>query len=193
MIPLSLKLAYTLLVMAVVAAYWIKYGPGNFLWFSDLALIGAVPALWLESRLLASTLAALVLLPELLWNLSYFGRLLLRRRITGLTDYMFDPSKPRWLRALSLFHVVLVPLLLWTIAQLGYDRAALPAAVLAVWIVLPLSYWLTDPAENVNWVHGPAGLWEQRLPPLVYLGLQMLVGALLAVTPTHLLLLALFA
>jgi hypothetical protein len=49
-------------------------------------------------RLLSGVLACMVLLPEVLWNVDYGLRLALRRRITGLTEYMFDPSIPRWLR-----------------------------------------------------------------------------------------------
>lgn len=38
MIPIWLKLAYTLFVCALVPIYWRQYGPANFLWFSDVAL-----------------------------------------------------------------------------------------------------------------------------------------------------------
>src|SRR3712207_2725242 len=111
MVPLWLKLAYTAFVIILVPIYAKKWGWGNFLWFSDIALLATVPAPWLESRLLASMTAVGVLLPELFWNLSFFVRLITGKRIGGLTDYMFDAGKPLFLRALSLFHVFL-PLLL---------------------------------------------------------------------------------
>ena len=57
MIPLWLKITYTLFVSSVVPVYWRRYGPANFLWFSDIALLVTVPALWLESPLLASMMA----------------------------------------------------------------------------------------------------------------------------------------
>ena len=47
-----------------------------------------------RSSTLASVLAVAVLGPEILWNVDLAGRLLLRRRITGLTDYMFEPERP---------------------------------------------------------------------------------------------------
>src|SRR5262249_40872039 len=47
----------------------------NFLWFSDIALLVTMPALWLESPLLASMMAVAVTLPELAWNLDFFVRL----------------------------------------------------------------------------------------------------------------------
>lgn len=192
MIPLWIKLAYTSFVAITVAVYVVKYSPGNFLWFSDIALLATVPALWLESRLLASMMAVGVLLPEVLWNASFFGQLLTGRRMTGLTDYMFDPRKPLYLRALSLFHVFLPLLLLWMIARLGYAPEAWVAQTALAWIVLPLSYRLTDPSENVNWVFGLRGKPQQRIPPLVYLGLLMIGFPALVYLPTHLLLQMLF-
>jgi hypothetical protein len=194
LIPLWLKLAYTLMTVVVLVVYWRKYGPANFLWFSDIALIGGVPALWLENGLIASTLTVGLLLPETLWNASYFGRLLTGRRITGLTDYMFETDRPRWLRALSLFHVPLMPVLVWVVWRLGYDPRGLPLMLLICWIVLPVCYVFTDPQRNINWVIGPGGEGARtRMHPLAYLALLMFVVSPLVYLPTHLLLSLLLA
>ena len=179
--------------MVVLVIYWHKYGPANFLWFSDIALIGGVPALWLENGLIASTLTVGLLLPETLWNVSYFGRLLTGRRISGLTDYMFERERPRWLRMLSLFHVPLMPVLVWVVWRLGYDPRGLPAMLLLCWIVLPACYAFTDPQRNINWVYGPGGEGVRtRMHPLAYLALLMFVVSPLVYLPTHFLLKVLF-
>lgn len=185
MIPLEVKIAYTVMVAAIVVIYWVKYGPGNFLWGSDIALIGAVPALWLEHALLASMLTVGVLLPEVLWNLSYFWRLLTGRSFTGLADYMFDPAKPRWLRAVSLFHVPLPFLLLWMVFAFGYDRDALLWQTLFGWALLPLTIWLTDPKENVNWVHRPGNIPTGRLTTNQYRAVLAVAVPLVVYLPTH--------
>jgi hypothetical protein len=187
MIPLWLKLAYTGFVAITVPVYAAKYGFRNFLWFSDIGLLLTVPALWLESSLLASMMAIGLLLPEVFWNASYFWRLLTGRRLAGLTDYMFDQRKPQYLRALSLFHVFLPLLLLWLVSRLGYDPRALAAQTVLAWIVLPASYWLTDPRENVNWVFGPSNEPQNRMPPLLYLALLMAGFPVLIYFPAHLL------
>ncbi len=188
LIPLWIKLAYTAIVLVTVAVYSVKYPLGNFLWFSDIALLITTAALWLESPLLASMVAVGTLLPEILWNASFFGQLVSGRHVSGLTDYMFDESLPRYLRALSLFHVVLPVLLLWLIARLGYDARALAAQTALAWVVLPLTYWLTDPKLNVNWVYGWGAKPQQRIPPLLYLALLMAGFAALIHYPTHLVL-----
>jgi hypothetical protein len=185
LVPLWLKLAVTAYVAVTFAVYAVHYPPANFLWFSDIALALTVPALWLESALLASMIAIGILLPEAVWNAGFFWQLATGKRLTGLTDYMFDPRKPRYLRALSLFHVFLPPLALWLVARLGYDPAALPAQTLLAWIVLALCYFRTDPAENVNWVFGPGGRPQTRLPPLAYLALLMPGFPLLVYLPAH--------
>jgi hypothetical protein len=193
LIPIWLKLVYTVFVAVTVAVYLRKYPLWNFLWFSDIALIATVPALWLESSLIASMMLVGVVLPEILWNGAYFARLATRKRLFGLTDYMFDATKPRYLRAISLFHVFLPVLLLWMAAVLGYDSRALVAQTLLAWIVLPLSYWLGDPkVENLNWVFGWKAEPQTRIPPLAYLGLVMLAFPLLIYLPTHLVLLRVF-
>jgi hypothetical protein len=191
-IPLWIKLAYTLFVAVTVVLYAVKWGPGNFLWFSDIALIGTVPALWLESGLLASMMTLAILLPEVLWNLSFFVQLASRRRVSGLTDYMFDRSRPLYLRAVSLFHVFLPVLLVWMVSRLGYEARALIAQTMLAWVVLPLSYWLTKPEENVNWVRGFNNGAQTLLRPGVYLGLLMVGFPAVIYLPTHFLLLTLF-
>lgn len=192
MIPLWLKLAYTAMVAAIVPIYFAHYGPANFLWFSDIALIVTAVALWTESRLLASMMAVAVLLPELLWNVSFFSRLLVRVRISPLADYMFDPGIPRWIRALSLFHIPMPLVLVWMLHTLGYDPRALMAQTALAWVVFPFTYAITDPKDNINWVFGPGGQPQRRLSARIYLGLLLIVFPLIVYVPTHLLLRALF-
>lgn len=193
LIPLWIKLSYTIFAAATVVVYAVKYPPWNFLWFSDIALIITVPALWLESGLLASMMLVGVLLPELLWNASFFWRLVTGKRLSGLADYMFDPGKPLYLRTISLFHVFLPVLLVWMISRLGYDPFAPIAQTGLAWVVLPLTYWLADPkVENVNWVFGWGARTRSRVLRLAHLGLVMLGFPAIIYFPTHLLLETLF-
>ena len=185
MIPLWLKLAYTAMVLVIVPVYARTWGWRNFLWFSDIALVTLAFALWLESALLASMMALAVLVPEVLWNVAFFSRLLAGRRVGPLADYMFDAAKPRWLRALSLFHVVLPPLLLWLVHRLGYDDRAFVWQTLLAWIVLPVTHAVVRPQdENINWVRG-FGERQTRIPPRAFLLLLMLAFPACLYLPTH--------
>jgi hypothetical protein len=192
-IPLWLKVAYTLMVATIVPVYLVHYGAANFLWFSDIALILTGIALWDENRLLASMMAVAVLLPEALWNVSFFARLLGGLRVTGLADYMFDGAIPLWIRALSLFHIPMPLVLLWMLHALGYDPRALPAQTVLGWVVFGVTYSVTDPKENINWVFGPGPQPQRRLPPRLYFALVLIVFPLIVYVPTHFVLRAVFA
>jgi hypothetical protein len=182
---LTFKIAYTAFVLLVAVIWWRNYSWRNFLWFSDIAFIGAVPALWLESSALASVLAVAVLLPEILWNVDFVARLLLRRRITGLTDYMFEPQRPRLLRGLSLFHVPLPLVLLWMVREYGYQpRVGLTGAVLLAAIVLPWSRIASTPERNINWTYG-LGARRSELSAASHVALLLLGFVLLVFIPTH--------
>ena len=192
MIPLWLKLADTAFVTLLVVVYARTWGWANFLWFSDIALILSVPALWFESPLLASMMALAVVLPDGLWIVSFFWQLVSGKRFIGLSDYMFDATKPRWLRALSLFHLWLPLLLLWTVAQLGYDHHALLGMTLLCWIVLSICFFFTDSEENINWAFGFGGKRQTRRSARLHLLLIMVGFPAIVYLPTHLVLNLLF-
>jgi hypothetical protein len=191
-IPIWLKISYTVFVAVLVPVYWQNYGPGNFLWFSDIALLTTTAALWLESPLLASTMTLSVVLLELVWNFDFFLRLISGASTIGLSSYMFDPKISLALRALSLFHVVLPTLLLWLVYKLGYDARALGLQTIIAWVVLVSSYCLTASSENVNWVRGLGKTPQIWMPAPLYLALMMILFPLVIYFPTHLLLRKLF-
>ena len=185
-IPLWLKISYTLFVCLLVPVNWVQYGPGNFLWFSDIALLTGLPALWLESPMLASMTALAVVLLDLLWNADFFVRLFTGVSLTGISGYMFDAKISLAIRAVSLFHIVMPVLFLWTVHRIGYDSRALFAQTLLAWIVLPLSYLLTDPAENVNRVYGFGEKPQKWMPAPLFVVMLMGLFPIVVYLPAHL-------
>jgi hypothetical protein len=189
-IDLSLRVLFAVLVAIVVPVYWVKYGPSNYLWFSDIGLFGICAALWLAHPLLGSMMALAILLPETFWLISFVsGAIAKGRGVTTLAMYMFDERIPFYLRALSgAFHFALPPGALWLVYRYGYDDRALLAQTLLAWVVLPATLWLTPPAKNVNWVRGFGHPPRRSMPLPVHFALVMLVWPLLIYLPTHLLL-----
>lgn len=192
-IPLWLKLLYTLFLCILIPKYWPIYGPADFLWFCDVAALLTLPALWLESPLLASVNAVAMTLPQTAWILDFVSG----GRLIGVSAYMFDPGIPRFVRGLSTFHIWLPLLLLWMVWRLGYDRRAFWAQTTLCTAVLLISYLLTDPrhpptgypaaAVNVNRVFGPRPAEVQHwMPEQLYLLTQMLFYPLIIYLPTHL-------
>ena len=90
-IPLWIKIAYPAFLAVMVPTYWRDYGPTNFLYLCDAAAFLTLAALWSESALLASVAAVGIVFPQLVWVLDFcvhFAGL----KITGMSDYMFDPK-----------------------------------------------------------------------------------------------------
>jgi len=187
-LPLWLKLSYTLFVVLLASVYLTEYGIENFLWGSDIALLVTVFGLWLENRFLISMMIIGVLLPEFLWNIAFFFQLIAGYDVLSLnlTAYMFDPNRLLILRYLSLFHVFLPIVLCYAVLRLGYDSRAFRAQCLLVWIILPVSYFFTDPERNINGVFGLGAEPQTMMSGGAYLLLIMLLYPLLLSLPTHL-------
>ncbi len=193
LLPLWLKVTWTAMVCGIVAIYWRHRGPANFLWFSDIAFLALLPGLWLESSFIVSLAACLTLVAEALWLVSFLGRLLRVPHVIGLADYMFDQQSPLWLRAVSLFHVPLLAVIIWGPWQLGYDPGVFPWAVLLTWLVLLLTRWLTGPKRNINHVYRLPLEAGANLTPVQHMLLLMTAVPLVLQLPGHLLLSWLFA
>jgi len=192
-VPLALKLAYTAYVAVLIPVYWHYYGPTNFLYFCDLALIITLIGIWPENALLISKCCVGILVPQFVW-LADFGSNLAGVKLTGMTDYMFDPGHSLFLRLLSLFHGWLPLLLIYLVFKTGYDRRALPSWTALAWIVLPICFFLMPPPNahagltpvNINYVFGTSDFAAQTLVPAYVWFVGLLIGLpLLVFLPTH--------
>ncbi|MFN3888220.1 MAG: hypothetical protein ACK4MG_14800 [Aquabacterium sp.] len=194
-VPLWLKLAYTAFVAVLVPHYWEAYGPTNFLYFCDIALLLTCLALWRESALLASACAVGIVLPQLLWIVDFMATWL-GVPVTGMTAYMFQPAIPLFARFLSFFHFWLPLVLLWLVFRLGYDRRGLWLWWGVAWAAMAVSYlYLPMPPAppdqpglpvNVNYVFGLNDQAPQTwMPQPVFFVVMLLALPMLIWWPTH--------
>ena len=195
-IPLGLKIAYTAFMAVLIPVYATSYGPSNFLYFCDVALLLTLVGIWRESRLLISMPAVGILAPQVLW-LADFASHFAGSSLVGMTDYMFDAKTSLFLRGLSLFHGWLPIMLVYLVRQVGYDRRALVAWTGLAWMLLVVCYvFMPGPMPNagnapvnINYVFGLSDAVAQSwVPPLVWLGGLMIGLPALLFAPTHLLL-----
>ncbi len=100
-IPLWLKLAYSTFMAVLLPVYYVNYGPTNFLYFCDVALLLTLVGVWRESALLISMSAVGILIPQMVWVADFMAHLV-GFPLTGMTAYMFNPASSRFLRGLSL-------------------------------------------------------------------------------------------
>lgn len=129
--------------------YAVVYGFGNFLHLCDVAVILTCAGLWRGSPLLLS-MQALNILIDLTWDLDLGWRLLTGRHLIGGTEYMWDTKYALGVRLLSLFHLALPVVLLWSLGRTGYDRRAL-ASQSALGLVLITAARALGPEVNVNY------------------------------------------
>ena len=202
-IPLWIKLAFTAFMAVMIPYYGWAYGPANFLYFCDVAMIVTLVALWTESRFLTSLQAVGILLPQTLWVVDFALRGLTGSSLLGLADYMYNPSLSLFVRGLSSFHGWLPFLLIFMLRRLGYDRRAFPAQVACGWLLLLVCFFFTAPppaaahdpnaAVNVNYVFGLGTEVQTWMAPGLWLATLMVVLAVAIYFPTHLVLKRVFA
>src|SRR6201981_1869692 len=134
------KLLYTAFCAVLVPTYLVAYGPTNFLYFCDVALLTTLAAIWLESPLLASAPAVGILLPQALWVIDFLAAAA-GIKLTGMTGFMFDAKLPLFTRGLSFFPFWLPFVLAWLVWRLGYDRPRLAVWTRASWVLLSGLYF----------------------------------------------------
>ena len=197
-----MKWMVTVFLAILAPVYLHTYGPTNFLWFCDAALMFTVAGMWLENSLLISMCSVGILIPQCLW-LADFGANLMGIHFLGLTRYMFDPGLPLFTRGLSLFHGWLPLLLLWLLRRLGYDKRALVAWTAFAAVLVILSYFITLPAGshpadpntpvNINYVYGLNDRQPQTwVSQNIYVILYPCVMWLIIFLPTHIVLRSIF-
>jgi hypothetical protein len=195
-VPLILKLAYTAFMAVMIPVYWHYYGPTNFLYFCDAALILTLIGIWPENALLISMCAVGILVVQIYWafdvTLNAAGY-----SLTGMTDYMFDPSHSLFLRLLSLFHGWLPFLLLYLVWRTGYDQRAFWSWTALAWVLLLVCFFLMPPPTpnpgltpvNINYVRGISDYAAQTwMPAYAWLAMLLIGLPLIVFAPTHYLL-----
>jgi hypothetical protein len=101
---------------------------------------------------------------------------------------MFDRRLPRFLRALSLFHLWLTPLLVLIVSRVGYDRRAWRHQAIITSCILLASWRFTHPEDNVNWVYSRRATLRSSRARAGFVALLMLAIPVLFLLPEHLLL-----
>ena len=90
--------------------------------------------------------------------------------------------------AMSLFHLFFPAIVIWMLVRQGYDPHAYWAQTALALVVLPLSFFIGTPEENINWVYGPLGAPQWITSPIAYLFVYMAFLPTVIFVPTHFLL-----
>ena len=192
-LPLWLKLLYTAHMAVLIPVYWHFYGPSNFLYFCDVALLLTLVAIWTEKPLLISMSLVGILVPQIVWVLDFVGGLV-GLPLNGMTAYMFKSENSLFLRLLSLFHGWLPFLLLYLVWKLGYDRRAFLYWTVLTWVLILICFFFMPPPNpnagltpvNINYVWGLNDAHPQTwVSPAVWVIGMIVLMPVLFFAPVH--------
>lgn len=183
-------------MMVLLPVYFAKYGPTNFLYFCDIALLITLVGIWLESSLLISMCAVGIVGVQALWVVDFISTMI-GFSLTGMTDYMFNSETPLFLRSLSMFHGWLPFLLIYLVYKVGYNRRGFILWTALAWVLIFVCFFfMPEPnpnagltSVNINYVWGLKDAEAQTwMSPYAWLALMTLGLPLVFYAPVHFLL-----
>jgi hypothetical protein len=193
-IPVWWKISYSAFVAVLVPVYLHYYGPTNFLYFCDIALLLTLVGIWREDSLLISMCAVGILAVQTIWIGDFLGHIVGYPTL-GVADYMFESHRSPFLRGLSLFHGWLPLFLVFLVWRVGYNPHAFWAWTALSSVVLLICFFYMpapnpDPGlvpVNINYVWGFSDHVPQtRMPAAIWL-LGLIFGLpIFAYAPVHL-------
>jgi hypothetical protein len=181
-----LRLVAVAFVLVWLPTYWAVWGWRNFLQLCDVTVLLTTLGLWRGNALLLSSQAAGSLIVNLLWGVDVVARLSAGRHIVGGTEYMWNSAFPAWVRALSLFHVVLPGLHIWCLRRTGYDRRALRWEAGLVAIIFIAARLLARSGTNPNFVFAAPVFHRAFGPARLHVALVWVTEVVLLMLPVHL-------
>ena len=168
-----------------VPAYWVYWGPKNFLYLCNLAVVLTFAGLWMGNRLLLSSQAVATVVIGTLWALDVaWGAATHGRLLIGGTEYMWDANYPLWVRLLSFDHVLVPAATLWGVRKVGYDRRAWVFQSVLTAVVLVASR-LVAPKLNLNFAQKELVTFHTWGPGPVHLLVVWGALVLLVYWPVH--------
>ena len=167
-----------------VPVYWHFWGPHNFFYLCDIAVILGCIGIWANNALLVSSQAVSSLIVDAMWAVDAGWRAAFGRHIFGGTEYLFDASHPLWLRLLSLYHVAIPVVLLWAVHRTGYDRRGW---ALQAWIVAGafVAARFTPPEQNMNFAFRLPVVNKPFGPAPLHVTVSILFMIFVVYWPTH--------
>jgi hypothetical protein len=165
--------------------YVIYWSPVDFLYLCNLAVILTLAGLWLGSSLLLSSQAVSTMVIGPLWLLDVvWGVVMDGQHLIGGTEYMWDATRPLWVRMLSLDHLAVPLVTWWGIRKLGYDRRAWACQAGIAALVLVISR-IVAPWKNINFAQKELVTYHSWGPAPAHLLLIWGALVLLLYWPAH--------
>ncbi len=130
---------------------------GEIVWFCDSMSYLLAFALWMKNRFLITVVFLASVPAQFLWIVDFF--LNIAGVGLGRTDWLFIDSNVWWTPYIStIMHGILIPSALYGVWKLGFVKKAIFGVYAIIIILLPITYFFTDPTINRNCVFYPCDL-----------------------------------
>lgn len=132
---------------------FIMHAPLRTLWFSSTGLAVTTIALFTRSSFLITSMFSALTVIEGIWDIGFLSKLLINKTIPGVAEYMFQPNFPNWEFGITLYHLFLVPVIIFAlikvhkIHKLGWLGATIFTSIVAF-----ATYTLVKNGDNINCV-----------------------------------------
>jgi len=142
-------------ILGIIAVIYAIYHPetANFLWFCYIFLILAGLGMILRNSLIIISQLNISLIPTLIWNIDFFYQLITKSSLWGVTDYFFVEGVNSLGMFITLQHLYILPLTLYSVYVLGLkSRKAWIISFVEIFIIFWLSFLFTSFESNTNCV-----------------------------------------
>lgn len=132
---------------------FIMHSPLRTLWFSSAGLGVTAIALFTRSSFLITSMFSALTVIEGIWDAGFLSKILFNKTIPGVAEYVFTPNYPKWEFAITMYHLLLVPIIIFAlykikkIHKLGWLGATIFTSVVGF-----STYFLVKEDENINCV-----------------------------------------
>ena len=177
----------TLVAWILLADLWILRGrPSQLLWLSDIAMILTAVGFLFRSRLVITAQFVGIFAYHIAWQFDLAAYAVIGRTPLDAASYMVGVGLSPLEKALSLFqHIYLIPATAWGIIRLGAARKGWVLQTLQTGAVIAVTYIVTNPAHNVNWISGVPFASPARTGAWAYYALVAVGPPLLLYLPTN--------
>lgn len=132
------------------------WNQGMYLWLCNLSVVLAGIGLLLESKNLIVALLCPLFLTQSVLLVDLVTRALIGHDLLGLTEELYQPGIRLYEFAFSMHHLFLLPLLIFAAFLLENKKSTAGRWVLGLsLVILPLSYFIFPPEQNINCMHAP--------------------------------------
>jgi hypothetical protein len=129
----------------------------QILWLCYIAIILLGYGIITKNKNLIISQISIQTIPIIFWNIDFFYYLLNGQPLWGITNYFFDSGHPLIAKIISLQHIYIIPISIFTLLLMKFNRQTrlweiLKIAYVQMILIFILGRMFTSPATNMNCV-----------------------------------------